>query len=84
MALQPFWFPITVDKYKQNKTENAIFSPMQEFHTACLIWMALDFLVQKSPLFLFYHFVFNLVNSFFKRAVQNPNTSDVGKHQIQI
>ena len=42
------------------------------------------FFAQKSPFFLIYHFFFNLVNSFCKRAVQNPNTSDVRKHQSQI
>ena len=56
----------------------------QGFHTAFWFWMASNFLVQKSPFFLTYHFVFNLVKSFFKRAVQNPNTSDVGKYQSQI
>ena len=37
--------------------------------------------LQKSPFSFIYNFVFNLFNSFSKRTVQNPNTSDVGKHQ---
>ena len=55
----------------------------QVFYTACLIFMAMDFL-QKTPFSFIYHFDINLVNSFSRRTVQNPNTSDEGKNQGQI
>ena len=42
------------------------------------------FFLQKTPFSFIYHFDFNLVNSFSRRTVQNPNTSDVGKNQSQI
>ena len=56
----------------------------QGFHTACLIWVASYYIFTKSPFSFTYNFAFNLVNSFSKTTVQNLNTSDVGKYQIQI